>query len=109
MPHLRFRGVEKDQVKAVSKDLLEKLSTELVCPKNHFTIEHIDTTFILDGEENAGDKVFVEIIWVKRDEEKAQWVANLVTEMMKPYAKEDIIIYFTDIVNPNYYKNGIHL
>lgn len=111
MPHLRFRGIEKESVKAISKELLSSLETMLGTPKTHFTIEHIDTTYILDGEENAGEKLFIEIIWVKRDAEKAQKVVDLIVDLLKPYTKADVdtIIYFTDLVNQNYYKNGVHI
>lgn len=50
MPHLRFRAVEFDHVKALSTKLVDDLQPLMACPREDFTLEHISTTFIFDGE-----------------------------------------------------------
>lgn len=108
MPHLRFRGVEKKQVVEISTELLDKLSSIIGCPKDHFTLEYIPSTYIFDGEENSGSYPFVEVKWFKRDENAVKSVAGAITDMIKKYDYEYVTVYFEDLKPEYYYENGEH-
>ena len=49
MPHLRFRGIERDPVARLSGSLIQKLSAFTGAPAAHFTIERVPTEFIIAG------------------------------------------------------------
>ena len=107
MPHLRFRGLKKEEVMEVSVDLIDKLSAIMECPKVHFTLEHISSLYIADGEEAKVKYGFVEIMWFKRSDEIKQLVASAITSSLSKYDREDVSIYFYDMEKENYFKNGV--
>ena len=108
MPHLRFRGIEKKEIKEMSKELAEGLSEIIGCPTDWFTLEYINTEFIFDGEESKGYP-FVEVLWFDRGQEAKDRAAHLITEAVrKNYPEEDICVIFTNLNEKDYYENGKH-
>ncbi|MGL4751168.1 MAG: DUF1904 family protein, partial [Aeromonadaceae bacterium] len=65
MPHLRFRGIEREALMQLSGPLVEQLSALTGAPVAHFTIERVQTEFIISGEAVAGYP-FVELMWFDR-------------------------------------------
>lgn len=108
MPHLRFRGMKKEEVLEISSQLLDKLSLVIDCPKDHFTLEYIPSLYIFDGKESAENSPFVEMFWFNRSEEVKTTVANIITDMLSKYGYSYIAIYFTDLKKENYFENGQH-
>jgi len=108
MPHLRFRGIEKQHVKEISKNLVDKLAKEVECPREWFTLEHIESLFIFDGEENKNKYPFVEVLWFDRGSAVMSNVANLITDMIKSYSYDCVTVIFTNLTKEHYYENGEH-
>lgn len=108
MPHLRFRGLKKEEVVEVSTDLLDKLSALTDCPKEHFTIEYIPSVYIFDGKESEINYPFVEMFWFSRSDEIKQSVSNTITDVLSIYKYTDVAVYFNDMKKDNYFKNGRH-
>ena len=50
MPHLRFRGIERDPVARLSGSLIQKLSALTGAPAAHFTIERVDRVHYRRGD-----------------------------------------------------------
>lgn len=46
MPHIRCRGMKRDDVVAISETLVEQLADLISAPAAHFTIEYIPSEFI---------------------------------------------------------------
>ncbi len=108
MPHLRFRGVEKEKVKEISRVLVDQLAEIVGCPRDWFTLECIDTEFIFDGEESRGYP-FVEVLWFDRGQEAKNRAATAVTHAIKSkYPTEDTCVIFTNLNEKDYYENGNH-
>ncbi|WP_345197622.1 DUF1904 domain-containing protein [Kistimonas scapharcae] len=109
MPHVRIRGVQKNQVMMISTELVDSLSELVGCPRDHFTLEHIPSTFIFEGQEDAGYP-FVEMHWFNRGPEVQDKVAASLTQMIRQVTSEttDIAIIFHQLIEQDYYENGEH-
>ncbi|MCQ1059433.1 DUF1904 domain-containing protein [Photobacterium sp. ZSDE20] len=110
MPHLRFRAVEFDHVKALSTKLVDYLEPLMACPREDFTLEHVSTTFIFDGEVSDAYP-FVEVLWFDRGQEVQDQVAQLITEAVRAEFEEpeqDVAVIFTALTASAYYDNGSH-
>lgn len=108
MPHLRIRGMKKDEVIDISSNLLDKISTTINCPKDHITLEYIPSIYILDGVEGQGNYPFVEMLWFERNDEAMKLVANIITDLIKVYKYNDVAVYFTNLKKDQYFENGEH-
>ncbi len=107
MPHIRIRGIEKEVVTAVGKDLVNEMVDLMKCPKEAITLEYIETLYIDEGVENAGVLPLIEIAWFYRDQEVKQAVAEAVTKIIKSERELDrVVVYFTDMTKEHYFVNG---
>lgn len=108
MPHIRFRGMEKQEIKDISIDITRKLAAVIECPEDWFTLEYISTDFIFGGEDSKGYP-FVEVLWFDRGQEVKDRAAKIITEAVrKSRRKDDICVIFTNLDGKNYYENGTH-
>lgn len=110
MPHLRFRAVEFDHVKAISLTLVDELQPLMACPREDFTVEHVSTTFIFDGEVSDADP-FVEVLWFDRGQAVQDQVAGVITRAVREALEDaelDVAVIFTALSPNAYYDNGNH-
>ncbi|WP_318476486.1 DUF1904 domain-containing protein [Photobacterium leiognathi] len=110
MPHLRFRAVEFDTVKALSTELVDDLQPLMSCPREDFTLEHIPASFIFDGEVSDAYP-FVEVLWFDRGQETQDKVAAVITATVRKAvdnADQDVAVIFTALTATAYYDNGQH-
>lgn len=107
MPHIRFRGVEKEDVKNISRELIDNLERIIGCPRDYFVIEVTASTFINDGCETKGYP-FVEVAWFKRDQEIQDSAAKEITRAIKTFSNQTVDVAFTEYSEENYYENGEH-
>ncbi|PAB58515.1 DUF1904 domain-containing protein [Anaeromicrobium sediminis] len=107
MPHIRVRGMEKENIKEISKELIDDLEKIIECPRDYFTLECINTTFIVDGEEDSAYP-FIDVLWFERGEEVRTKVAKAITERVNKFDYEDVCVMFTNLDKELYYENGEH-
>lgn len=110
MPHLRFRAVDFDAVKALSTELVDALQPVMACPREDFTLEHIPASFIFDGEVSDAYP-FVEVLWFDRGQETQDQVAALITASVRKALdnnEQDVAVIFTALSATAYYDNGQH-
>ncbi|WP_318461974.1 DUF1904 domain-containing protein [Photobacterium leiognathi] len=110
MPHLRFRAVEFDTVKALSTELVDDLQPLMSCPREDFTLEHIPASFIFDGEV-LDAYPFVEVLWFDRGQETQDKVAAVITTAVRKAVDnvdQDVAVIFTALTATAYYDNGQH-
>ncbi|MEJ2762883.1 DUF1904 domain-containing protein [Photobacterium sp. MCCC 1A19761] len=110
MPHLRFRAVEFDNVKAMSTALVDELQPLMACPREDFTVEHVSTTFIFDGEVSDAYP-FVEVLWFDRGQAVQDQVAAVITRQVRDELEDadlDVAVIFTSLSPAAYYDNGTH-
>lgn len=107
MPQLIFKGVEKEDIKSLSKEMATKLAEVIACPRDYFTFEIVNTEFVFDGEEVKAYP-FVQINWFDRGQEVQDETAKVVYEMLKTKGYNDVDIFFTVLEEVKYYENGRH-
>lgn len=107
MPHIRIRGAEKEDVKGISKELIDNLETIIGCPRDYFVLEVVNSTFIWDGNEAKGYP-FVEVAWFKRNQEIQDKVAEEITRAIKTFSSATVDVAFTEYTEEAYYENGKH-
>lgn len=108
MPHLRFRGMKKEELKLINKELILKLEKIVNVPKDHFTVEFIPSVYFFDGEEGKNSYPFVEIKWFSRDENIKKETVKVIDELLRQFGYEDIAVYFEELNPKNYYENLEH-
>lgn len=108
MPHLKFRGIEKKKLIENSKELIDGLTEIIKCDRTWFTIEHLETEYIFDGEVVPG-YTFVDVAWFDRGQEIKDIVAKYLTTFCKKLTdNNDTTIIFYVLEGTNYYDNGEH-
>jgi len=107
MPHLRVRGMKEEELVEISKELLDEMVRIIEVPRDHFTIEHVHSTFVYDGQTDANRYPFVDVLWFDRDHLMDE-VAKKITSIIKRFDYEDVAVYFTNLKKNQYYENGQH-
>lgn len=107
MPHLMFRGMQKEEIMSISTPLLDQLQAIMNCPRDYFTIELISTTFISESQVVKGDPI-LEIQWFERGQEVRDAAAVEITKQIQAFGYEDVIIMFKALEGPAYYDNAKH-
>ncbi|MBY4678936.1 DUF1904 domain-containing protein [Marinobacterium arenosum] len=107
MPQIRLRGVDADKARQGSTELVDQLAKLLDTPRDYFTIEVVNSTFIADGEFSAGYP-FVEVLWFDRGLEAQDRCAELITRYLQQLGYADVDLWFTRLDGRNYYENGQH-
>ncbi|MDM8311003.1 MULTISPECIES: DUF1904 domain-containing protein [Clostridium] len=107
MPQLKFRGIKEDSILTLSTPLVDRLQEVLACPRDYFTIEVMNSTFVSQGKITDGYPL-VEVAWFDRGQETQDKVAKIITEELKNvgYAPSDI--FFTILKESAYYEDGKH-
>ena len=68
MPHVVFRGITTEQLKSISKPLVEELAHICECGTDNFTLELPSSTFVFNGEEIEAFPL-IEVKWFERGQE----------------------------------------
>ncbi len=107
MPQLKIRGVEVEKVCSFSKNLIDELEEIINCPRSYFTIEHMPSIFIADGNITEGYP-FVEVLWFDRGQEVQDRTAVAITKAVHGAGYENVDVIFTALKENEYYENGSH-
>lgn len=107
MPQIKFRGVEIEKICRFSRSMIDELTKIIQCPRDYFTIEHITSTFIQDGEIIQGYP-FVEVVWFDRGQAVQDQTARAITKYLQQAGCEQVDIFFQPLEKHRYYENGEH-
>lgn len=105
MPQLLIKGISVEQVKTISKPLVQELAELCACGTDNFTLEVINSTFVFDGEEVPGYP-FIEVKWFDRGLEIQNEFANLITKQVHSLGIPEVEVAFTTFRESDYYLNG---
>ncbi len=108
MPHIRCRGMEREEILNLSETLLDFLVDLIGVPRDHFTLEYVNTGFIRDGRSDTMAYPFIEILWFAREEEKKRVIAKYLTNAFQNIGYPTVTVYFTDLDPKQYYENADH-
>lgn len=105
MPHLIIRGVSTEQVKSISKPLVQELAELCVCGTENFTLEIVHSTFIFDGDEVPGYPL-IEVKWFDRGQEVQDQFARIVSNHVQSLGIPEVEVAFSTFLESAYYLNG---
>ena len=107
MPQLTFKGINRQSVIAMSKALVDELETIIYVPREHFAIEHVDSMYIIDGQE-APEYPLIYISLFDRGHEVEDKVAKAITKHVHHAGYKNVDVIFTTLERSRYYENGEH-
>ena len=107
MPQLKFRGVKEESILTLSTPLVDKLQELLSCPRDYFTIEVMNSTFVSEGKVVAGYPL-VEVAWFDRGQDTQDKVAEVITNELRNVGYAPCDIFFTILKESAYYEDGKH-
>ncbi|MFC0271766.1 DUF1904 family protein [Metabacillus herbersteinensis] len=105
MPHLMIRGISVEQVKEISTPLVQELARLCKCETDTFTLEIVNSTFILDQNEVPGYP-FIEVKWFERGQAIQDHFTQLVTKHVLSLGIPEVEVAFTAFLESAYYYNG---
>ncbi|WP_191559482.1 DUF1904 family protein [Metabacillus idriensis] len=105
MPHLIFRGISVEQVKTISKTVVQELAELCTCGTDNFTLEISQSTFVFDQNEVPGYP-FVEVKWFERGQDIQDQFAKIVTRNIHSLGISEVEVAFIAFLESAYYSNG---
>ncbi|WP_378954038.1 DUF1904 family protein [Pelosinus sp. sgz500959] len=108
MPHIMIKGMSVADVQKISKPMIDELEIIIDCPREYFTLEVVESAFIVDGEKVSKDP-FVQINWFDRGQEVQDKTAAAITEHIGTVGYENVELFFIVLERDRYYENGKHL
>ena len=105
MPHLIFRGISVEQVKTISKPLVQELAEICACGTDNFTLEIVQSTFVFDQNEVPGYP-FIEVKWFERGQDIQDQFAKAVTRNVHSLGIPEAEVAFTAFLESGYFSNG---
>lgn len=108
MPQIIIKGVALDQIRAISTDLVERLSLVSNTPKDYFLLECVQSTFVFNGE-LAKPYPLIEVKWFDRGDQCKLAFATSITQAIRSLGYPDVEVYFTTLSPVDYFENGVPL
>lgn len=105
MPKLIFKGVEIEEIKEMSTQLVDTLAGLTNAPRNVFTLECVESAFVYDGEIVKPAPV-IEVNWIERGQIVKDQVANAIDQAVRAKGYEHVEIIFTELKKGDYYINA---
>ncbi|MDU2066126.1 MAG: DUF1904 family protein [Sporomusaceae bacterium] len=105
MPQLLFRCIEIDELKKISRPLVDELTSIIGCPRDYFTLDYCHTTRIVDGETAKGNPL-VQVNWFARGQEIQDLAAQAIDKHLRQAGYDQIEVYFVELSEVNYYEQG---
>lgn len=105
MPHIYFRGVSVETVRAAGPALEEELSAIIGCERSDLMLEILHTTCVAGGE-LASSYPFVEIAWFERGREVRDAAARCVDRLLREQGVPEVEVAFRVYRPAAYYAGG---
>lgn len=107
MPQLIIKGMEPDKIKRVSTPLIDELQEIIGCPRDYFTIEAVNSVFIMDGQLQQINP-FVQVNWFDRGQEVQDRVAAAIYRHVLLAGYSQVETFFVVLEENRYYENQKH-
>lgn len=105
MPHITIKGMSIADVQKISKQMIDELEIVIDCPREYFTLEVVESTFIVDGAQAHKDP-FIQINWFDRGPEVQDKTAEAITQHISNVGYKNVDIFFIVLERNKYYENG---
>jgi hypothetical protein len=107
MPALRLRAIDLNKALTISKLMIDDLQELIQCPREYFTIEVVQSSFIMD-EKVVDGLPMVEVLWFDRGQEVQDKAALIITKHINTLGYKNLDVVFQDLEKSRYYENGEH-
>lgn len=107
MPQIIFRGLETEDLKLISRDLIAELSAVTGTDPDVFTLEVIETVMVENGRQ-VPNYPYVEVKWFDRGQAVQDRTAAVICTYLKRIGIAECDIYFTILRRSQYYFNEKH-
>lgn len=107
MPALKFKSIDENKALSISKQLIDELQELIQCPREYFSIELVQSKFIMDGIFVEGPQM-VDVFWFDRGQEVQDKAAKIITKHINSVGYENVDIIFYSLEKNKYYENGEH-
>lgn len=107
MPQLTFKNIKRQSVIDMSKTLIDDLQAIIDVPREYFTIDHVDSMYIMDGKQ-AEEYPLVYVNLFDRGSEAESKVAKTITKHVHSAGYKNVDVIFTILERCRYYENGEH-
>lgn len=105
MPHFIVRGISPEQMRSISKRIIEDAAQICECGTDNFTIECLHTTSVFDGQITASFP-FIEVTWFERGQEIRDRLADSIYGHVRSLGIAEVETAFIAYREDNYYING---
>lgn len=102
MPRIVFKGIELEELKSISKELIDELTIAVETTRDNFILEYPESKYIFDGEE-IKTYPLIEINWFKRSKEIEKKVYEIIDNKIKKLGYEEVEVYFVELKEESYY------
>lgn len=107
MPQIKIKGVAGKEICLISSELIDELQELLQCQRSYFSIECVNSTFIMDG--NYVDPYpVIEVAWFDRGQELQDKSAEIITKHIQNLGYKEVDVIFSLLDKKSYYENGVH-
>lgn len=107
MPALKLKSIDAKKALTISKELIDELQELIQCPRDYFSIEAVQSKFIMDGKFVGGPPT-VDVFWFDRGQEVQDKVAEIITRHINSIGYKSIDVIFYNLEEKRYYENGKH-
>jgi len=107
MPALRLKAIDAKEASTVSKELVDELQALIQCPRDYFSIEVVQSKFIMDGMFVEGPAM-VDVMWFDRGQDVQDKAAKIITKHINSIGYKSVDVIFHPLDAKKYYENGEH-
>jgi hypothetical protein len=107
MPALRFRAIDMNKALTISKSMIDDLQELIQCPREYFSMEVVNSSFIMDEKVVEGLPV-VEVLWFDRGQDIQDKAAMIITKYINQLGYNNVDVIFQSLEKNRYYENGEH-
>lgn len=105
MPRLQFYALPLPVVREVSAGLVDELTMLMGVQREHFVLEHVDSTFVYDSAVKEGFP-YVEVHCFDRGAEVFDRTAEIITRRLQALGVAGVDVAFRPLLRRHYYEDG---
>lgn len=107
MPALKLKGIDAKKALTISKVLVDELRDLIQCPRDYFSIEVVQSKYIMDGM-FVGGPAMVDVMWFDRGQDVQDKAAEIITKHINSIGCKSVDVIFHPLDEKKYYENGEH-
>ncbi|HCX62259.1 DUF1904 family protein [Sedimentibacter sp.] len=107
MPALRLKAIDGKKALTISRQLIDELQELIQCPRDYFSIELVQSKFIMDGKFVGGPQM-VDVLWFDRGQDVQDKAAKIITKHISTIGYKNVDVIFHSLEHSKYYENGEH-